>query len=85
LIDHDQHPAAYARYGLCVPGGKLFMLNFSGFLYGNAVQEHHHDEFAALEKRFLVPESTAQNGKPLTMGSIPAVASKNQRFTGVSR
>jgi hypothetical protein len=45
------------------------------------VQEHHNDEFAALEKRFPLAESTVQNRTTLTVDSIPSVAPKNQRFT----
>jgi hypothetical protein len=67
--------------GLHVLNGRPFLLNFSGFLPSDAVQEHHHDEFAALAKRFTLAESTVQNCKTLTRGSIPLVASKIERFT----
>jgi hypothetical protein len=67
--------------GLHVLNGRPFLLDFSGFLPSDAVQEHPNDEFAALAKRFTLAESTVQNCKTLIMGSNPIVASKNQRFT----
>ena len=69
------------RNGLLVPDGRLLLLNFSGFLHGDAAQEHHYDEFAALEKRFTLAEPTVQNCKTLIMGSNPIVASENKRPT----
>ena len=65
--------------GPLVLDSRPFLLDFSGFLPSDAVQEHHNDEFAALEKRFTLAESTVQNCKTLTMGSIPIVAFEKKR------
>jgi hypothetical protein len=67
--------------GLLVLDGRPFLLNFSEFLHGDAVQEHHDDEILALEKQFSVAETTVQNCKTLSMGSNPIVASESKRFT----
>jgi hypothetical protein len=71
--------------GLHVLSGKPLLPDFSEFLPSDAVQEHHNDEFAALEKRFKLAESAVQNCKALIMGSNPIVASENKRFSEISR
>jgi hypothetical protein len=72
-----RRPISVYSFGndLLVPDGRSFLLNFSGFSHGDSVQEHSNEGFAAAPRGFAMAESTVQNCKTLTMGSIPTVAS----------